>query len=139
LEDAKAAAHIILRASGRTGLTLEQWLKRVKQPIDPSKEGRTVTRDPSADGPLSGEVVVFTGALKIPRREAADIAAGLGCRVEAGVTQRTTLLVVGDQDVRKLAGHDKSAKHRKAEALICDGQSIRIVRETDFRALAGLQ
>ena len=45
------------------------------------------------------------------------------------------MLVVGDQDIKKLAGHEKSSKHRKAEALILAGQSIRILRETDFKEL----
>jgi DNA polymerase-3 subunit epsilon len=51
------------------------------------------------------------------------------------MTSQTTLLVVGDQDIRKLAGHEKSSKHRKAEELITKGQSIRILRESDFKEL----
>ena len=54
------------------------------------------------------------------------------------VTRETTLLVVGDQDVRKLAGHDKSSKQRKAEELIKKGASIRILQERDFLELARL-
>ena len=87
---------------------------------------------------MYGEVLAFTGALEIPRREAAEMAARIGCQVEPGVTKRTTILVVGDQDVKKLAGHEKSSKHRKAEGLISKGQVIRILRETDFRGLAQL-
>ena len=45
------------------------------------------------------------------------------------------MLVVGDQDIEKLAGHDKSSKHRKAEQLIAKGQLIRIVGEADFMRL----
>jgi DNA polymerase-3 subunit epsilon len=71
----------------------------------------------------------------MPRREAADLAATAGCTVESGVTKATTLLVIGDQDVRRLAGHEKSSKHRKAEACIESGQRIRIVRESDFTLL----
>jgi DNA polymerase III subunit epsilon len=79
---------------------------------------------------------VFTGALTLPRSEAADLAASLGCRVASGVTRETTILVVGDQDARKLApGQERSSKHRKAERLIADGYPLRILRETDFRAL----
>ena len=66
------------------------------------------------------------------------MAAALGCEVGGGVTKHTTLLVVGDQDERKLAGYAKSAKHRKAETLIAGGQRILIVGEQDFRALADL-
>lgn len=79
--------------------------------------------------------MVFTGALEIPRREAADLAATIGCSVTAGVTKKTSLLVVGDQDVSKLAGKTKSSKHRKAERLISEGQRIRILKESDFREL----
>ena len=69
--------------------------------------------------------MVFTGALEIPRREAADLAAAVGCDVAQGVTKNTTLLIVGDMDVKRLAGHEKSSKHRKAELLIANGYPIR--------------
>jgi hypothetical protein len=72
------------------------------------------------------------------RVEAADAASAAGCEVASGVTKHTTLLVVGDQDIRKLAGHEKSSKRRKAEELIMNGQRIRIIGETDFRHLCGL-
>lgn len=79
--------------------------------------------------------MVFTGSLEIPRREAADLAAAVGCEVAKSVTKQTTLLVVGDQDIRRLAGREKSSKHRRTEALIEAGHPIRILRETDFREL----
>jgi DNA polymerase-3 subunit epsilon len=63
------------------------------------------------------------------------MAAQLGCAVGTGVTKKTTLLVVGDQDLAKLAGHEKSSKHRKAEELIAAGAKIRILRESDFQTL----
>ncbi len=132
-EDARAAGEILLRAIADTGMSLEDWLVRSTQPIsDPSP----ITRAGDPTGPLAEEVVVFTGALTIPRREAADRAAACGCDVAMSVTKRTTLLVVGDQDVRKLAGQEKSSKHRKAEALIAGGQPIRILCESDFVRMA---
>ena len=73
--------------------------------------------------------------MEIPRREAADLAASIGCSVASGVTKNTTLLVVGDQDVTKLAGKTKSSKHLKAEQLITKGQEIRIIKESDFKEL----
>ena len=66
------------------------------------------------------------------------MAAEIGCQVASGVTKKTTMLVVGDQDIDKLAGRDKSSKHRKAEELIVKGQNIRILRETDFKELIRL-
>lgn len=138
LEDAKAAAHILLAAIGKTGIDLHGWLRRVEQPIDPSRSSYNISRDGNPEGFLYGEVLVFTGALDIPRREAADMAAKIGCTVADGVTIKTTILVVGDQDVKKLAGHEKSSKHRKAEGLIQKGQALRILRESDFKELVNL-
>jgi DNA polymerase III subunit epsilon len=132
LEDARCAGEIMLRAIAETGLSAEEWLNRVEQPIG-GLGAQEIRRNGNADGPLFGEVLVFTGTLSMPRRTAADAAADAGCRVDSGVTKHTTLLVVGDEDVRKLAGHDTSSKHRKAEKLIAKGQPIRILAESDFR------
>src|ERR1035437_6472413 len=66
---------------------------------------------------------------------AADMAAKIGCTVDDGVNRKTTILVVGDQDIKKLAGHEKSSKHRKAEKLIAEGCQIRIHQESDFKEL----
>lgn len=137
-EDARAAGEILLHAMRETGLSVDEWVFRTKKPISLSPGGSAserITRDGNLEGPFYGEVAVFTGALSMPRREAADIAAAAGCEVTASVTKTTTLLIVGDQDIRKLAGHEKSSKHRKAEKLIEKGQPIRILRETDFRLL----
>lgn len=136
LDDARCAGLLLLRAITDTGLNPEQWLTRVEQPIDP--HGNTAKRDGNPDGELFGEVLVFTGALQMPRREAADAAAAAGCRVDDGVTKHTTMLVVGDQDLRKLAGHEKSSKHTKAELLIRKGQPIRILGEGDFMRITTL-
>lgn len=140
LEDAKAAGHILLAAMAESGMDVSEWIQRVEQPIDSehSSTGSNIKRDGDADGALFGEVLVFTGALRIPRCEAADFAASMGCKVVPRVTKKVTLLVVGDQDIQRLAGHTKSSKHRKAEKLISKGQSIRILQESDFIGLAKL-
>ena len=137
LEDAKASGQVVLAAIEATGLDIESWLKRVKQPIDPANSscGSAINRKGNPEGELCGEVVVFTGALKIPRREAADLAASIGCSVASGVTKKTTIIVVGDQDLSKLAGKEKSSKHLRAEQLISKGQEIRIIKESDFKEL----
>jgi DNA polymerase-3 subunit epsilon len=140
LEDAKAAAYILRCAVQKTALDIEGWLRRVKQPIHPSNSGSysPIHRDGNPEGPFYGEVLVFTGALQLPRREAANMADSVGCQVDARVTKQTKMLVVGDQDIKKLAGHEKSSKHRKAEKLISLGQSLRILRETDFKQIVNL-
>jgi DNA polymerase-3 subunit epsilon len=139
LEDARCAGLLLLRAIAESGLNPEQWLTRVELPIDlvdhvsrPNKWPGPCKREANSDGDLHGEILVFTGSLSIPRHEAADIAAAVGCRVDDGVTKHTTMLVVGDRDLRVLAGHNKSSKHIKAELLIAKGQPIRILGESDF-------
>lgn len=132
LEDARAAGEVLCRATAHTGLTADDWLSRVERPIDLACE-QSIARNANVEGPLFGNVVVFTGALVIPRREAADLAARAGCSVGATVTRKTTLLVVGDQDISRLAGKSKSSKHIKAEEMIGQGCQIRILRESDFQ------
>jgi DNA polymerase III subunit epsilon len=134
LEDARAAAEILLVAMRETGLDISGWLRRVRQPIDP--QASRVSREGSPEGPLSGEVVVFTGALSsMLRTQAAELAAGLGCDVRNSVTSKTTMLVVGQQDLSKLGGYTKSTKQRTAEKLISEGAEITILSEADFRRL----
>jgi DNA polymerase-3 subunit epsilon len=135
-EDARAAGEIVARAIAETGASVDEWLVRAQLPIGQDPGTSKITRKGNPDGPLAGEVLVFTGALSMPRREAADLAAACGCDVAASVTKKTTLLVVGDQDVRRLVGHERSSKHRKAESLIEAGHEIRILTETDFGRLA---
>lgn len=138
LEDARAAGEVLLRAVQETGITVEGWLKRIEQPISGTRSYQypsKVTREGNVEGPLLGEILVFTGELSIPRSKAADMAALAGCTVAANITKKTTIIVVGNQDIQKLAGHEKSSKHRKAEELIANGQEIRILRECDFLAL----
>lgn len=137
LEDAKAAGFVLIAAMRESKQDLDQWRSRVNQPIDPerSSSGSAVQRVGNPEGDLFGEVLVFTGALELPRSEAANLAASVGCQVAANVTKKTTILVVGDQDVTKLAGHEKSSKHRKAEQLVAEGHRIRIIRESDFKLL----
>jgi DNA polymerase-3 subunit epsilon len=86
-------------AVGQTGLSIEQWLVRVNQPIHPAED----VPNANPEGPLYGEVLVFTGALSMVRHDAAVIAANAGCQVDDSVTKHTTLLVVGDQDIRSTA------------------------------------
>jgi DNA polymerase-3 subunit epsilon len=134
LEDARAAGQVVLRALEHTGVGLEDWFVRCGRPIGGRK---SVARTGDGDGPLLGDVVVITGALSAPRQAVADLLHEAGAAVDASVTKRTTLLIVGDQDVSRLAGKSKSAKHLKAEQLIAAGYPIRIVAETDLEAMLG--
>jgi len=137
LEDARAAALVLLHAMDHVGLDLNGWRRRIRQPIfpRPGGHGDSVACDGDPDGPLAGEVIVFTGALVMTRAEAAPTAAALGCNVRDTVTKATTILVVGLQDASKLKGYEKSSKHRKAETMIRGGAPLRILSEQDFMGL----
>jgi DNA polymerase-3 subunit epsilon len=78
---------------------------------------------------------VFTGALRVARAQAADEAQRAGFDVESSVNKRTTILCVGIQDRDKLAGYEKSSKHRKAEQMIAAGAELSIISEEDLWAL----
>lgn len=136
LHDARTAGLILLRAMEESGLDLDQWIARTKTGISGSVSGREV-RSGDGDGPLVGHTVVFTGALSIVRRLAADLAHTAGAAVEGGVTRNTTILVVGDTDLISDIGTKpiKSSKHLKAEALAGMGQPIRFLAESDFMAI----
>lgn len=138
VEDARAAGLVLIRAMAEANLGLDDWIARVKRPLGLSG-GDSMAQSGNPEGQLYGEIVVFTGALAIPRRDAADLAAKAGCETADGVTKHTTLLVVGDQDIRLLNGHEKSSKHRKAEELIAKGVPLRILTESDFASIVGLR
>ena len=140
LEDARVAAEIVLHACAASELDIEGWLQRVKQPISSSTSSsrQSPQREGNPEGLLYGEIVVFTGALAIPRREAADLAANVGCDVVSNVSKKVTILVVGTQDKNKLKGYEKSNKHRKTEALISQGMDIQILSEQDFSDIVGI-
>ena len=151
LEDARAAAKIVLHACEFTGTDVESWLSRVKRPIfsssrqssskarsSNSRSHQSEKRVGNENGILIGETVVFTGKLGIPRSKVADIAADAGCNVSRSISKKITILIVGTQDKSKLKGYDKSSKHRKVEALIEAGVDIQILSEEDFSDLAGV-
>ena len=136
LEDAKAAGYVLIAALQESQQDLSFWQSRVNKPIDLEHSSSIpVHRDGNPEGDFFGETLVFTGSLEMVRSDAADLASGVGCKVDPNVTKKTTILVVGDQDIGRLGGHEKSSKHRKAEQLLVMGQQIRIVRESDFKAL----
>ncbi len=134
LQDARTAGLILLKAIEETGFDTREWIERCNSSVSPGS-GANLRREGEGDGPLVGERIVFTGALQVARREAADMAHEAGAAVEPNVTKTTTLLVVGDQDIDKLNGQNKSSKHRKAEKQIENGQPIRILGEADFMSL----
>ncbi|MDA8346229.1 MAG: NAD-dependent DNA ligase LigA [Thermaerobacter sp.] len=81
-----------------------------------------IRADAPAEGPLAGEVVVFTGTLSVPRQEAQARARSLGARVDSDITRRTTIVVAGESAGSKLA---------RADSL-----GLRVLTEAEFGALS---
>jgi DNA polymerase-3 subunit epsilon len=129
-EDARAAAEVVLLAEEVTGENFAELAKPKKQ-----KYQTSVAVLGNQNGTLYGHIACFTGSLAMSRVEAATFAAGAGITVKTGVSKKVTLLVVGDQDMSALAGHDKSSKHRRAEELLNEGHEIKILGETEFLQL----
>lgn len=132
-EDAKASAMVVLRAEAETGQNFSELAtlsssRKKSYPKPVSVEG-------NKNGPLYGNVACFTGRLSMSRTEAATVAAAAGISVKNTVSKKVTLLIVGDQDLELLAGHEKSSKHRKAEELVAQGHALRILGEAQFLAL----
>lgn len=141
LEDARCAGLILLKAIAESGTSLEDWVECVEMPLHTGKSKQwpsPVKREGNPEGRLHGEVLVFTGEMSISRVIAADAAAAAGCRVDSGITKHTTMVVIGDEEIRKSEQQDKSLKHRKAEAYIAKGIPIRIIGESDFKRIVAL-
>ena len=93
LEDAKAAGAIINAAIKKTGLTIDGLFTRVGQPINGSMAASSrIKLEGNAEGELFGQSLVFTGMLSIPRKEAAFMAAEIGCSVASTVSKKNRLL-----------------------------------------------
>ncbi|HEY0637082.1 MAG TPA: exonuclease domain-containing protein [Pseudonocardiaceae bacterium] len=89
--------------------------------------------DPSH--PLYGQVMVFTGALSVRRRDAWEAVAACGAVVENGVNKHTTMLVVGDG----FSGDDPAdfwtGKAAKAARWREKGHRIEVLTEADLTDL----
>ena len=133
LSDAIAAGSVVALAMAKADMDIAGWLLRASQSLTGS---RSASRRGDPGGHLSGETIVFTGALTIPRPKAADLAAAAGADVAVAVSRRTTILVVGTRGGRGARSRPKSSKQRKAEALRGGGARISIIGEEDFLGLA---
>ena len=129
VEDARAVAEVVIRASRETGIDMEGWWARLGTSGDPEIMGNRVRRHVNPNGVLRGQEVVFTGTLKTTRRVAEDLAADAGMRVAEVVTRSTTMLVVGSLASRQ------SVERQRALDLIRAGVSIEVVPESEFRCL----
>lgn len=92
------------------------------------------------DNLFYGKNVCFTGTLKfLYRHEAMQIVADLGGFPSDGVSRKTNILVVGQQDKRIVGDEGMSNKQKKAIELIKKGFKIDIMQESDFVKYSGKQ
>ena len=132
LQDALAGVQVVLQASAKTGMDVA----RFQSERTSKAAARRFSREGNPEGPLYGEVCVFTGSLETLRSECVDRAAAAGCSVTTGVNSKTTLLIVGDRAQNLLNTYgSRSIKYRRALELQADGQDIKILTERDFWAL----
>lgn len=90
--------------------------------------------------PLFGEVVCFSGDLEgFGRKEAQQVVADFGATVSAGVTKKTTLVVMGRFDPATLRqGSSLSSKVERAIELRRKGQRVEVIDEPTFVELLNL-
>lgn len=157
IEDARAAAEIMIRVLEESERGLDWWLERVTYGISPGQPGqrsrravpalRTVPapralqramREAGSGSAPEGEVAVFTGTLTLPRRQIAAIARQAGCRVSGSVTGETTILVVGARRGEGRRGEMPGRKHGAALARNEAGQGIAILSEPEFLRMIGV-
>lgn len=87
---------------------------------------------------FSGHSVVFTGKLaSLSRSAAQEVVVRLGGETPPRVTQSTTLLVIGEEGY--LAEIEKSNKLKRAEQINAAGGNVRIISESEFLEMAGLE
>ncbi|ECM3181201.1 transposase [Salmonella enterica subsp. enterica serovar Newport] len=129
--DAYAAGLIVQEALAHTGMTINDFIE--KSNLKSTEKHQNLS--PNSEGVLFGERIAFTGACHLPRRDLEIAAANSGCEIHNTVKNNTTILVVGEVDLSKLAGYSKSSKQRKAEELIAKGNHIKIIGELDFNDL----
>lgn len=102
-------------------------------------EGFTAPPAPTvSDSPVSGKSFVFTGKLaSMDRKVAQEMVKARGGETPSGVSRTLDYLVIGDDGSPLLGGGAMSSKHKKADKLVAEGAAIRIISETEFRALCG--
>lgn len=87
---------------------------------------------------FANESVVFTGKLaSLQRSEAQALVHKLGGTAPAGINKNVTLLVIGDEGYLKEIV--KSQKLKRAEEVNANGGKIRIISESEFLEMAGLE
>lgn len=106
---------------------------------DPTDTSETANGELRSSLPLAGECVAFTGTLaSMVHREAAERAAECGGRPVRSVSRSVTMLVVGEEGWPLEEDGEPSQKLKLASQLAGEGYDIRIISESDWLHLIGL-
>lgn len=127
LEDARAAALILVRAFEESDAGLHDWLERLETKSQSKRATRVAKLEGSSTGLLAGEVVVITGEPIAGKKIASEAINSLGAAVYPSVTKQTSILLVCGDSVAQ-----KTGKQKKAEQYIGQGQRIEIMSEEEF-------
>jgi len=131
LEDAKAAAKVMLAAIDKTGKSVEEWYEELnKKPVDGRWHSHE-TGEGNPDGEFFGNEILFTGFDKEVEVIFAATARELGFRVTGRLTKRNTTHCCHSDEPPEAtikAGKDKTTKH--AKALVWNKE---VWSETEFR------
>lgn len=90
--------------------------------------------------PLQGERVTFTGTLaSMTHKQAHEVTEGQGGQAQQHVGKHSTLVVVGEEGWPLEADGKTSVKLRHAVEFINQGLPLRIIKESDWLRLVGLE
>lgn len=129
LEDARAAGKVLIAALQRNRSIMQFAITTFAAPQSRSRAyAPQVQRAGKTSGRLAGEVVVLTGTMWTSRNRIADLAADAGCNVHPRITNSTTILVVGTDNVGE-------SKIHTARQLVASGRKLRILTDAEFRSL----
>ena len=124
-----------LAAQGYLTMARQEFFTEAMKPVHNLKASDIIAREGyiNPDSPLYGQVCVFTGTLEsFTRREAMQLVTDIGGICGDNVTKKTNLLILGNNDYCKAIKGGKSNKQKKAEKLILDGASLKIIPESVF-------
>lgn len=143
LADARASAMVLIALAALSGVqTVADLSGNLRVPTIPTWTERddmlfaqlAADSDDVIGTGFAGEVVCFTGALKVMVRDRArELVVEQGGKWQDGVTKTTSILVTGDFDDRTFRpGAAFSSKLTKAFAQVNGGQKLEIITEEAF-------
>ena len=118
---------------------LPENVRRVSPVTDSTEFPDLKNTELNSSLPLSGECVTFTGTLaSMVHREAAALVETHGGRSVQSVSGAVTMLVVGEEGWPLEEDGEASQKLKLTTQLVADGAEIRVVSESDWLHLIGL-